>query len=64
MALADWEERFAHEEEGEESAQSTKPATPATPAAPPELVPRLRVGKHAKSKGSPFTPAKRKKKRR
>lgn len=61
MALADWEERFAHEEEGEESAQSTKPATP---AAPPELVPRLRVGKHAKSKGSPFTPAKRKKKRR
>lgn len=68
IALADWEERFAHEEEAEESAKSARPAPDSvkssTPAAPPDLVPRLRVGKHAKSKGSPFTPAKRKKKRR
>ncbi|MCU0748407.1 MAG: hypothetical protein MUF13_02565 [Akkermansiaceae bacterium] len=66
-ALADWEERFAHEED-EDGVQSTKPAEAAAPAAPAaapmDLIPRLRVGKHAKSKGSPFTPAKRKKKRR
>ena len=62
MALADWEERFAHEEGGDEV---KKPAPePVKPAAPAELAPRLRIGKHAKSKGSPFTPAKRKKKRR
>jgi hypothetical protein len=69
LALADWNERFAHEEEAENSAPTEKPAPvptkqPPAAEAPIELVPRLRVGKHAKSKGSPFTPAKRKKKRR
>ena len=61
LALADWEERFAHEEERENEA-AARPV--AEPAQRPVLEPGQRVGKHAKSKGSPFTPPKRKKKRR
>jgi hypothetical protein len=61
LALADWEERFAHEdEERERSEEQLKEP----PQRGPVLMPGLRVGKHAKSKGSPFTPSKRKKKRR
>lgn len=68
LALADWNERFAHEEEDDGAPAEIPAPAPSqqqpAAAAPVELTPRLRVGKHAKSKGSPFTPAKRKKKRR
>lgn len=58
MALADWEERFAADEERERKA-----AEPPPPAQQVQA-PGQRAGKHAKSKGSPFTPPKRRKKRR
>jgi hypothetical protein len=58
MALADWEERFAHEEEPREDGE------PADFKVGHHREPGQRVGKHAKSKGSPFTPPKRRKKRR
>ena len=57
-ALADWEERFAADEERE-----LKAAEPPPPAQQVQA-PGQRGGKHAKSKGSPFTPPKRRKKRR
>lgn len=64
LALADWEKRFAHLEEDGESANE-QDAPQAAPAKTSQILsPGLRVGKHSKSKGSPFTPAKRKKKRR
>lgn len=60
-ALADWEKRFAADDEREtEELGGEAPVA----EAPPVLAPGLRVGKHAKSKGSPFTPPKRRKKRR
>ncbi len=61
MALADWERRFAGDEERETQAQTAAPDE-----APANVTnhPGQRVGKHAKSKGSPFTPPKRRKKRR
>ena len=58
LALADWEARFAADEEREREADERH--LPAEPV----LAPGKRVGKHAKSKGSPFTPPKRRKKRR
>lgn len=66
MALADWERRHPNGEEsrvrmGETEGQSKTPADFRT--APP-LAPGQRVGKHAKGKGSPFTPPKKRKKRR
>jgi len=60
LALADWNERFADTDErgpaDDDSARSAMP--PDRFAAPGE-----RTGKHAKSKGSPFTPPKRRKRR-
>jgi hypothetical protein len=55
LALADWEARFAGEEPSQEMVE---------PGSPPLATLGRRIGKHAKSKGSPFTPSKRKKKRR
>jgi hypothetical protein len=60
-ALADWEKRFAADEE---RATVAAEAAGSFAEAPPVLAPGLRVGKHAKSKGRPFTPPKRRKKRR
>ena len=66
LAVADWDARFAAAEEQHEAelAGARNLAAPANP--PPERVvtPGQRIGKHAKSKGSPFTPPKRRKKRR
>ena len=64
MALADWNERFADAEKqhDEELAKARNEPAPAAP--PQERIPSpgQRIGKHAKSKGSPFTPPKRRKK--
>ena len=60
FALADWEARFADQEE-------PQPGTEPFASRPGEHrvgAPGQRVGRHAKSKGSPFTPPKRRKKRR
>jgi hypothetical protein len=61
LALADWEARFADSEEREMAAEA-KMAAASEPNfhIPP---PGKRTGKHAKGKGSPFTPPKRKKRR-
>jgi len=64
LALADWEERFAHLEEDGASAKEQDVAQAAPANTSRALSPGQRVGKHSKSKGSPFTHAKRKKKRR
>lgn len=60
-ALADWDKRFAADEERE---TAEREAAEPFVKAPRVLAPGLRVGKHAKSKGRPFTPPKRRKKRR
>lgn len=60
-ALADWDRRFSADAEREKAAME---AAKKFAKAPPVLAPGLRVGKHAKSKGKPFTPPKRRKKRR
>ena len=64
LALADWNERFADDEEYAPVPSNGNSDSP--PAMVPEssAVPGQRTGKHAKSKGSPFTPPKRRKKRR
>lgn len=66
LAVADWDARFAAAEELHEAqlthARNAPP--PATAAAEPPPAPGQRLGKHAKSKGSPFTPPKHRKKRR
>ena len=61
LALADWDARFADSEEREIAAEA-KMAAASEPNfhVPP---PGKRTGKHAKGKGSPFTPPKRKKRR-
>jgi hypothetical protein len=65
FALADWNARFADAEEREiETAKQREQLESGGSDPPPVLVPGKRVGKHAKSKGSPFTPPKRRKKRR
>ena len=60
LALADWNAR--HATDGEPPAAGLDEAMPALT---PErfTAPGLRTGKHAKGKGSPFTPPKRRKKR-
>jgi len=55
LALTDWNERFADAEEHE--------TAPANDDSDKSAAPGQRTGKHAKSKGSPFTPPKRRKKR-
>jgi hypothetical protein len=66
MALADWEERFAAAEEPHEPEPAKARDERPNAALTPERIaaPGQRTGKHAKSKGSPFTPPKRRKKRR
>lgn len=63
MAVADWDARFA---QGEALEVATARDAGAKPESQPERgsAPGLRAGKHAKSKGSPFTPPKRRQKRR
>ncbi|MBC8126537.1 MAG: hypothetical protein H8M99_05255 [Gloeobacteraceae cyanobacterium ES-bin-144] len=56
-ALADWNKRFADKEESVEENESAA-------AQESVFLPGRRIGKHAKSKGSPFTPPKRRKRRR
>jgi hypothetical protein len=61
LAVADWDARFADSEEREMAAEAKM-------AAPSKgnfqiAQPGKRMGKHAKGKGSPFTPPKRKKRR-
>lgn len=58
FALADYEARFASDEERAQIA--AEKAIQAAHSVPPA---RKGLGKHARSKGSPFTPAKRKKRR-
>lgn len=65
MALADWEKRFAHLYEREQELARARDEGPAAAwPAEPNPAPGQRIGKHAKSKGSPFTQPKRRKKRR
>ncbi len=63
LALADWEKRNPQGEQPiprhEESRETFPPRHPAR-----ELSPGQRVGKHARSKGSPFTPPKKRRKKR
>ena len=64
-ALADWNTRFAAAEEQYEE-QLAKARNAETPDPHPQervSAPGQRLGKHAKSKGSPFTPPKRRKRR-
>jgi len=63
MALADWDARFA---EGEARELATARDAQAIAESDPQRysAPGLRVGKHAQSKGSPFSPPKRRKQRR
>jgi hypothetical protein len=63
MAVADWDERFAATEERMLDQARAAPATAGFSPPPPQFAPGQRSGKHAKSKGSPFTPPKRRKKR-
>jgi hypothetical protein len=61
MALADYEARFAGDEERAKAADE-----PVFPVGSPDFrvpAPGMRTGKHAKGKGSPFTKAKRRKRR-
>lgn len=65
MALADWERR--HPDGAEDRATPENEGQPETPAdfrATPPRSPGQRVGKHAKGKGSPFTPSKKRRKKR
>lgn len=65
MALADWERRNPNGEENQVIPESIgQGGTPAGFRASPPVSPGQRVGKHAKSKGSPFTPAKERRKKR
>lgn len=65
LALADWDARFAESEKREiEMANRRNEAESAGIHPQPATAPGNRVGKHAKSKGSPFTSPKRRKKRR
>jgi hypothetical protein len=57
LAAADWDARFAHG--GESPDEETSDTVPGERV----MVPGHRCGKHAKSKGSPFTPPKRRKRR-
>lgn len=61
MALAQWEERYGKNASKTESDEPDFPVINPHPAQP--LVPGQRIGKHAKSKGSRFTPPKRRKRR-
>jgi len=64
LALADWNARFADAEEAEtESPTDNSDRPPAAMAHESFVDPGERTGKHARSKGSPFTPPKRRKKR-
>lgn len=64
MALAQWEERFG-EKAKEKQREAEERAAASGPAVDRRFpVPGLRYGKHSKSKGSPFTAPKRRKKRR
>lgn len=64
-AVADWDARFAAAEEQHEAelAKARQAESPASPPAQRMPAPGQRIGKHAQSKGSPFTPPKRRKKR-
>ena len=61
LAVADWDARFADSDERQIAAEAKMAAAsePDFQVAPPGK----RTGKHAKGKGSPFTPPKRKKRR-
>jgi hypothetical protein len=65
LALADWNTRHPEGEPPETLSENPQADSPA-PAMPtePAAAPGQRVGKHAKSKGSPFTPPKRRRKKR
>lgn len=65
-ALADWNARFAATEEAhaEELAMARNEHASVVPPPERSAAPGQRSGKHAKSKGSPFTPPKRRKKTR
>lgn len=65
MALADWKRR--HPEDGDEGAGAESAGKPDFPKSLPSTAapaPGQRVGKHAKSKGSRFTPPKKRGKKR
>ena len=66
MALADWERRHPDgEKERVVPERELQEEAPADFKTPPAGVPSgQRLGKHAKGKGSPFTPAKKRRKRR
>jgi len=66
LAVADWDARFAAAEEQheEELAKARHEGSPASLSAQQMPAPSQRTGKHAQSKGSPFTPPKRRKNRR
>lgn len=65
LALADWEERFADAEERHQKEEKARQEGGAAGVETERsLIRGLRTGKHSKSKGSPFTPRKRRKKRR
>jgi len=63
LALADWNERFADAEEHETAPADDCADESATLVPDRSAAPGQRTGKHAKSKGSPFTPPKRRKRR-
>jgi hypothetical protein len=66
FALADWERRQVAKQKKDAEEEAKREAAPAEDAQSPEKwqpVPGLRIGKHAKSKGSPFTPPKRRKRK-
>lgn len=64
MALADWDARFADTEEREQEMDKVLQEPPSSGLPEERMsVPGHRTGKHAKSKGSPFTPPKRRHKR-
>ena len=70
MALADWEERFADSEERELAGEAGEPGELEDPQPMGDFrpadygAPGKRFGKHAKSKGLPFTPKKKRRKKR
>jgi hypothetical protein len=67
MALAEWERRHPNGEETTDSPEKEGPWETEAPAdfrTPPPMSPGQRVGKHAKSKGSPFTPPKKRRPKR
>jgi hypothetical protein len=63
-AVKDWDERFAgREDAGPDQEPAMTEDLPAQMIPEKPLVPGQRTGKHAHSKGSPFTPPKRRKRR-